>query len=233
MPPNPDSSLTTPGAAKKALRSRYQALPAVLSGRLAQHLRSFEPYRRAQCVFVSPSPLLKQLRINLLLDGKALLMPAPSLHDGFYLLSPYTINFGRLAQAVSPKGMLQHGRKLATARLADLQVSLLVAEALAVDRRGTMLGDGKGFFDLAAAILAATGALAANVTVVAAAGDVAQNLPIEPWDVQADQRLDETGLTPCRPADKPGRWSIHWEQLPPVRIRRITPLWQIREQADR
>ncbi|MDF1615165.1 5-formyltetrahydrofolate cyclo-ligase [Desulfurivibrio dismutans] len=233
MQPSQDSNSGATGEGKEQLRSRYRPLPPAFGGQLAQHLRLSESYRSAECVFVSPAPLLKQFRINLLADGKTLLMPAPSLHDGFYLFAPFSIPFARLAQAVTPQGMLRHGRKLTTAQLAGLQVGLLVADALAVDEQGTMLGDGKGFFDLAAAILAATKALASRVTVVGSAGAAGRSLPSEPWDVRADHRLDASGLTLCRAPKDPHGWSIHWEQLPPVRIRRITPLWQLREQADR
>lgn len=220
---------------KESWRRHYDAAGAALSpaagGRLAQNLRGLEAYRLSECVFVSPAPLLKQVRINALVDGKSLLMPAPGLHDGFYFFSPYTIAFPRLAQAVTPKGMPRYGRRLTTGQLAGLQLGLLVSEALAVDRRGNMLGDGNGFFDLAAAILAATGALASSVEVVGAGPAADQDVPADPWDVRADYRLDAAGITSCRADSAAFAWPIFWEQLPPVRIRRITPLWQLKEKS--
>lgn len=95
-----------------------------------------------------------------------------------------------------------------------------------------MLGDGKGFFDLAAAILAAAGALASGVAVVGAGPAVDRDLPADPWDVRADYRLDAAGVTSCRADSAAAAWPIFWEQLPPVRIRRITPLWQLKEKSN-
>lgn len=216
---------------RRLLSSSGPPLAMAEAGRLAQHLRAFEAYRGAACLFVSPAPILKQLRINALLDGKSLLMPAPGLHDGFYLFAPFTIAFPRLAQAVTPQGMARYGRRLTTGQLAGLDLALLVTDALAVDPCGGMLGDGNGFFDLAAAILAATGALAPQTLVVGAGPAVARALPAEPWDVRADYRLDGAGLTPCQTTAAAGSWPIFWQQLPLVRIRRITPLWQLRDKA--
>lgn len=202
-----------------------------MAGVLAQHLRSLPAYRQAGQIFVSPAPVLKQIRINALVDGKSLLMPGPSLHDGFYLLAPFTIPFPSISQAVTSKGMASFGRKLATRELADLRLDLLVADALAVDRRGYQLADGNGFFDLAAAILAATGALTPNCGVVALGPAAGGDLPVDPWDVPADYRLDDAGLTLCQTPRTPRPGPILWHALPPVRIRRITPLWQLQEQA--
>lgn len=243
MPPSPGANGRPPADDKESWRRHCAAAGSwspAKGGRLAQHLRALEAYRRAAEVFVSPSPLLKQVRINALVDGKFLLMPAPGLHQGFYLFSPFTIPFSRLPSAVTPKGMLRHGKRLATGELARLRLGLLVTEALAVDRRGYLLGDGNGFFDLAAAILATTGALAAGAAVVAAAPEVVAPITPatpaawtpEPWDVPADYRLDTTGIVPCRPnedAEAAADWPIYWQNLPLVRLRRITPLWQLRE----
>jgi 5-formyltetrahydrofolate cyclo-ligase len=239
MSPSPASSPPPAGGAdqpaKEALRLHYArrgtALPPNVAGVLAQHLRSLPAYRQAGQIFVSPAPVLKQIRINALVDGKSLLMPGPSLHAGFYLLAPFTIPFPSLSQAVTSKGMTSYGRKLATRELADLRLDLLVADALAVDRRGYQLADGNGFFDLAAAILAATGALTPNCLVVALGPAAGRDLPADPWDVPADYRLDDAGLTPCQPPPFPRPGPILWPALPPVRIRRITPLWQLQEQA--
>jgi len=197
---------------------------------LAEALRSLPGYKERRRLFVGPAPRLKQVRINTLLDGKELLMPAPGLRDGFYLYRPLTIPFAKLPLAVTPKGMPRFARKLTTGQLAGLAVDLLVDEALAVDRHGRVLGDGQGYFDLSLAILAATGALAADYQVVAVAAPQEPELTLsaDPWDLQADYLLNEQGLKRYSRPEEESPPKIFWEQLSPTRIKRITPLWQLR-----
>ncbi len=156
-------------------------------------------------------------------------MPAPGLRDGFYLLPPFTIPFDQLPQAVTSRRMSRFGRKLATGQLSGLGVELLVGEALAVDRRGLILGDGQGFFDLAAAILATVGALASSYRVLAvAAGSETDEFPADPWDLRADYLLNDQGLKDYPRTEPPAPPRIFWEALSPTRIKRVTPLWQLR-----
>ena len=213
---------------RKSLDKR--GFPLVNRGVMAQKLRGLPAYRCATQLFVAPGPGLEQIRINALLDGKSLLMPAPSLHQGFYLFSPQTIPPSRLSLAVSNKGMSRYGRKLATAELGKLRLNLLISEALAMDCRGFMLDDGNGFFDLSAAILADCGALSDDCLVLGAARSLAPEelLPNDPWDLPADYRLEPGGITPVLRLTSPRTPPrILWEHLPEVRVRRITPLWQL------
>ena len=200
------------------------------AGRLAERLRRETAWRQAHQVFVGPAPLLSQIRINALLDGKDLIMPGPGLKDGFFLLAPYTIPFKRLPFAVTIAGLKKYGRLLADQELADLQVGLLVADALAFDNQGFCLGDGHGFFDLAYALLAAKGALTEGAGTIGMATGSDQLLDlaiaVDVWDVPLDRVLSPEGeLTFQRPAS--WRPAINWEGVSMDRIRRITPLWKL------
>lgn len=234
MPPNPASK---PGASSIRSKDQLRLSAAAAgftpadSGILAQHLRGLPAYQAARQLLVAPVPLLKQIRINALLDGKSLLMPAPGLLDGFYLFTPFTIPFPDLPLAVTNKGLARFARKLPTAELGSLQLQLLVSDALTVADQGTILGDGHGFFDLATAILATAGALAPGYQVVAVGPtpEGGELLLADPWDISADHRLTPAGLSPCRPANPRPVPTIAWDLLPPVRIRRITPMWQLKQ----
>lgn len=217
--------------AKQALREEMALLPAALprgpSGRAAELLRRESAYRAARQIFVSPVPALQQVRINSLLDGKDLIVPAPGLKDGFYLLKPYSIPFHQLPHGVSMKGFAKAGQRLSRPEVESLAVSLFVTDAVAVDLQGNRLGDGLGFFDLSVAILAALGAISREALVAAFVhqeqmADV--NLPVACWDVPADiivteQQVFRTEQVPASPR------RIFWEHLPDRKIRRITPLW--------
>lgn len=199
-------------------------------GRLAQRIRGLAVYRAAKRIFVDPSPLLSQVRVNALCDGKELLMPAPGLKEGFYLCLPYVIPFADLAYATTYRGLPQYGRLLDKRSLPGRQVAMLVTDAVAVDRVGTRLGDGMGFFDLSCAILAAMGAFDRTAaTVVALAADeqvVAEVVPSDPWDIRVDEVITPQGgrVFPDAGHEQP---AIHWSQLAPERVRRLNPLWQL------
>lgn len=202
---------------------------ALSPGRVAEQLRRVTAYRGATAVFVGPALVLRQVRINVLGDGKRLIMPTAGLQDGFLALAPYALPFAALAQAVTPQGILAHGTRLGLPALAGQQIAVLVGDAQAVDRHGVMVAEGKGFFDLAIAILQAAGALATPFTVVAVTGDFLGDASIDdtqPWDVRADVVIHPGGVTEIAAARSEVP-AIFWEALPTQRLRRITPLWQL------
>lgn len=202
-----------------------------VAGRLAEVVRRLPGYRQAAQLMIDPSPLLKQARINALIDGKVLIMPGPGLKEGFYRLDPYTIKFPQLAKAVSGRDLPDFGKRLASrAELGVLEISLVIGEAWGVDRRGFFLGEGKGFFDLSVALLAELGALAAEWRLVMAVADperLLNNLPDDPWDLQADLLLTPEGEEGVPGRTAAGRPTIVWEALSLDRIRRMTPLWKL------
>jgi len=221
--------------AKQALREEMALrLPAGLgnglSGRAAELLRRESAYRSARQIFVSPLPPLQQVRINCLLDGKDLIVPAPGLKDGFYLLKPYSVPFHQLPHSVSMKGFAKAGQRLTRLELGSLAISLLVTGAAAVDPQGNRLGDGLGFFDLSFAILAEMGAISRDAlvaTFIHAEQMVEQPLPAACWDVLTDIIVTKHQVyRPEHVTTSPRR--IFWEHLPDKKIRKISPLWWLR-----
>ena len=217
-------------AIRKAATGDTDAPAVWAPGRIAEQVRRLEGYRQVKAIFVSPAPRLQQVRINALTDGKQLLMPSASLHDGFWGMAPYSVPFAGLAHAVSMKGMAASGQPLDLASLAAQRVGMLVTDALAADGAGVMVGDGKGFFDLAVALLQQGGALEQGFSVVTVtekffAGEYLEDH--QPWDIRADVVIHPAGIEMLRP-QRPTP-AICWDALPFTRIRRITPLWQLHQ----
>ncbi len=215
---------------EKELRRRgIVPVPAAGSpGKMAQRLRTADCYRQCRTVFVTPSPLLRQVRINVLADGKNLLMPTPSLRRGFYLYPAGSVPHRNLSHAVTPRGAVRCARISQPEELHRLPVDLLVCEALAVDRSGNRLGEGDGFFDLACALLAEWKGLAADARVVALVGEgkiASLPLPVEPFDVPVNIAIlaAETLVLERQPP----RPRIYWQYLARRQIRRIDPLWKL------
>lgn len=214
---------------KTALRSSFLPLPedlvVAVQGKLAENLRRLECYRQSRQIFVDPSLLLRQTRVNVLLDGKELIMPSAGLKDGFYLLKPFSIPFKSLVMGVTYNGLQRYGRRLDYGEISALAIDLFIGETYAVDRQGNRLGDGAGFFDLAIAILAELGGMAPKSRIVAAIDDIAkitEDLPVESWDCKCAMILEPNGVEVL--ADSSPVPGIFWDAIAMERIKRISPL---------
>jgi len=199
------------------------------SGKSAEIVRRLEKYRDAKRIFVGPTARLQQIRINALTDGKELLVPAPGLKEGFYLLAPYEIPFKHLAFAVGYNGLVQYGRKVAVEELCRQPVGLLLTDCLAVDPAGYFVGEGKGFFDLAVAILAELKGLSTDVEAYGLGEHeqlLGQEIEHYDWDVRLNGFITQDGIS-LNNAGSHAERKILWDMLPPKRIRKITPLWKL------
>lgn len=157
-------------------------------------------------------------------------MPAPGLKEGFFCLEPYTIPFADLGYAVSFKGVAKFGRLLTgPADGNDLEIGMLITDALLVDEKGGRLGMGTGFFDLSYAIFAHWQMLAREHPVLAAIMPGQKSvdpLPMAVWDVFLDYLVTDHGISACS-VNTGQRPAIHWQHLPPGRRKKITPLYHL------
>jgi 5-formyltetrahydrofolate cyclo-ligase len=203
------------------------------SGKIAEKLRRASEYRQATCIFVTPSPLLQHIRINCLMDGKQLVMPSSGLRDGFFQITPHTVPFNRLGRAVTERGLKEFGSMLQPEVMA--KIDMLLTGAVAVNPEGQRLGSGTGYFDLSCGLLAALGALAEHRYIAAVINRqhlVNMAMPVDPWDVEMNGILTEEGLQPARPPSH-RILQIFWSQLSPERIKRINPLFTLREKQGK
>lgn len=158
-------------AFRKALLDELREDPDLYSragGKLAETLRRTAFYRKAACVFVSPHPLLDQTCLNILSDRKLLVLPSPQLQTGFYGLSAASIPVPQRRMALHRLG----GRnslapKIDYKRGPEKKIELLLTAPLAAGLDGSMLGDGKGHFDLQYALLYTLKWLRSDATVAA------------------------------------------------------------------
>lgn len=215
---------------KEKVRSDFPDAPAVkASGKSAQLVRHLARYRDAKRIFVGPTARLQQIRINALTDGKELLVPAPGLKEGFYLLAPYEIPFKDLRYAVGYKGLVQYGRRIAVEELGQVPAGLLITDCLAVDPAGYFVGDGQGFFDLAVAILAELHGLSPEAEAYGVGEQeqiLGQEVEHAVWDIRLNGFITPEGIALDNPGGHAGQ-RVLWDILPPKRIRKITPLWKL------
>ena len=202
--------------------------PAFPWGLTAERLRSLPFYRAAATVFATPDAALHQARINCLIDGKNLVMPSPSLREGFYLLPAHSLSFKKIAMAVTYKGLAKYGQLLKNTNMQELSVRLLLTDSLAVDREGGRLGSGRGFFDLSCGLLHDLGGLHRDWdtwTLVMETQISRELLPQEPWDIRVAGAVTPTGIYSFEPAQQ--KVGVYWDALSLDRIRRIDPLWKL------
>lgn len=202
-----------------------------VQGRMAENLRRLRDYQHCKRIYIDPSRLLRQARVNALLDGKELIMPTAGLKEGFYLLKPFLIPFKKLVMAVTYKGAPKYAEILDPEAISSLDISLFVGEAFAADLQGGRVGDGQGFFDLACAILSEMGGVSADFQTVAAIDDSAKiidKIPQDFWDVRCDKLLSPEGISEL--GDLSGGLQVFWDVLPAERIKRISPLWKLSRQ---
>jgi 5-formyltetrahydrofolate cyclo-ligase len=224
---------------KEATRSSWSRTLAVHTtapqwGKAAEKLRGLREYRDAATLFATPDESLHQARINCLVDGKNLVMPAPSIREGFFLVPAHTVPFKDLSAAITYKGLEKHGQLLKIGAIQELSVSLLLTDSLAVDLEGGRLGDGNGFFDLCCALLQELGALQQNWAVLTfiledqISRDV---LPRDSWDIIMSGAITPSVIHTFDPPQQSPM--IFWDALPRDRLRRIDPLWKIYSAKDK
>jgi len=197
-------------------------------GQAAEKLRGLRRYRKAATVFAAPDETLHQARINCLVDGKNLVMPAPSIREGFFLLPARSVPFTEIATAVTYKGLEKKGHLLKRAAIAALSVELLLTGSLAVDLEGGRLGSGNGFFDLCCALLHELGGLPhdwAALTFIQEEQMSQNRVPQELWDIKLSGAVTPAGVHAFDPPEQKPR--IFWDALTHDRIKRINLLWKL------
>jgi 5-formyltetrahydrofolate cyclo-ligase len=178
---------------------------------------------------VSPDEALLQVRLNALQDGKRLIMASPGLREGFYELTGQDLPLSHWSRAVRASGVQALGRRLGTSRGAVGRVDLLITGAVAVDVAGRRVGKGKGFFDLAFAILDHLGCIEEETPMVGLVHErqILPGVPCSPGDVPLDWIITPERCIPCQ-GRGPRPNGIPWERLSFRQIRQMRPRWEIR-----
>ena len=218
---------------KKSVRSEWikrlaTGTPPPYWGKVAEKLRGLQVYRDTATVFATPHESLLQARINCLVDGKNLLIPGPSIREGFFLLAARSIPFKNLQVAVTYKGLEKYGQHLQSDDMSGLSVALLLTDSLAVDGTGGRIGDGYGYFDLCCALLQEIDVIEhdAEILTFIQEDQISHDmLPQEQWDIKMSSAITPKQIFQFEPSGQVPQ--IFWEVLPHDKIKRIDPLWKL------
>lgn len=197
----------------------------------AERLRRLEPYVKARRVFVPPDSAQFQVRLNVLWDGKTLVMATPRLRDGFYG-ADNSMPQHLWAHAVHSFGIRRWGRRLTTSKDGVGEIDLLVTGAVAVSLCGERIGKGTGYFDGEYAILREVGSIVAETPVVALVHDIQvyDELPWQEKDVSVDFIVTPTRVIAVE-SPRPRPSGIDWHQTDRRTIAAMRPLKELAKQC--
>lgn len=136
-------------------------------------------WQNAETIFSSPDSALRDVRENVLLEGKVLVMATPKLQNGYILLDPLKVN-GNEKKASTIEGAFKLGK-----RITDFpQIDLVVEGSLGVDLEGNRLGKGRGFADQEIALLSMEGVIDGNTPICSPVHplQIVEHVPTEEHD---------------------------------------------------
>jgi 5-formyltetrahydrofolate cyclo-ligase len=200
----------------------------------AERLRRLKVYQQAKTIMVPPDQAQLQVRVNALLDGKALIMATPGLQDGFYLVEKGNIKIKYWKTAVRSSGVRRFGTRLRTTQQEIGAIDLLATGAVAVGLAGERMGKGSGYFDLEYMILREIGSVNESTPLCALVDDcqVREGVPMEEQDVAVDLIITPTRvITVERTLPRPSK--IPWGLLGERRIKGMRPLRELKEKDER
>ncbi len=198
------------------------------AGKAAEQLRRVPAYRKARTVMVSPSPLLRQVRLNTITDRKRLILPTPGLKDGFLRTIPLFISPRNRNVAIQPRPGNPWALRIPYDQPMETPIDLIVTECTAAGLDGSRRGDGAGHFDLQCAILASLGWLSPSFEVAGIAHEdrICSALPMKPTDMSIHWIVTPAGAlsTGFRLHRVPG---LDWGSLVDRDIRRNQALFYL------
>ncbi|PVI02350.1 hypothetical protein DM02DRAFT_308507 [Periconia macrospinosa] len=198
-------------------------------------------YQNATTILVTSENSLEELRYRALKDGKTLMVGTYRLRRGFVLLNPAVIEEKELRMASWLDGMEKPGigRSLSLAQMQDehIRVDLCVFGGLAFNKKGVVVWEGQGLFEVQWALLNEMKLLQQHVPVVAIAHDsqvvdeadleLERIVPEKAGEVQCDF-IVSPGATievkdPVRPTG-----GLDFEALDPHALEQIPPLQELK-----
>lgn len=195
----------------------------------ANLLRNLSEYQKAEKIFVPPDRAQYEVRLNILKDGKKLIMATPRLRDGFYQVDESLAEY-LWKRAIESSRIRKYGKKLETSQKSIGEIDLMVTGAVAVSKKGERIGKGTGFFDWEYKILSEIGSVDQKTKIVVVVHDsqVFDSLPSGEKDIAVDYIVTPNEIIKIEnPAPRPK--GIDWDFLAKNKnlIKEMRPLREI------
>ncbi|WP_102347679.1 5-formyltetrahydrofolate cyclo-ligase [Bacillus sp. Marseille-P3661] len=175
----------------------------------AQFIFTMTEYKNAKIVKVNPDSPQLPIRMQVLIDGKTLLVPTPKLKAGFIMVKPEWVPTGEERKAASLNHLKSYGKEVPLSQLP--RIDLFFAGSVALHRDGRRIGKGAGYADREYAIIRELGNPHVPVIGTVHSGQLtSEEIPIDPFDLAVDWIATESELIQTNtPYPKPE--GIQWE----------------------
>jgi 5-formyltetrahydrofolate cyclo-ligase len=194
------------------------------SDRAADRLAELPQWRQARTVKVNPDHAQQSARLHALRSGKLLFMAVPKLAkpEPFYRLDPG--NLGGTAEDVANR--YRAAEVAPTVAVETMPaIDFIICGSVAVNHEGVRVGKGAGYTDIEVALLAESGLLKPNTTIITTVHEqqvLDEPLPHQPHDFTVDYILTPERLISCTVKYRPN--GMDWAALTPQLLRDIPVL---------
>jgi 5-formyltetrahydrofolate cyclo-ligase len=212
-------------AERVALRGVHGYIPAFVGAEAAAgRLAGLPEWQAAQVVNAVPDRAQQPVRERALRDGKLLYVAVPRLAADlpFFVVDPTSLT-GEPAGARSSSGAARNARKIGVADMR--RVDMVVCGSVAVNRRGTRLGKGAGYSDIAVALLQEAGRIGPSTVIVTTVHPlqvIDEVMPETEHDFSVDLIVTPDEVIECEPARRPS--GLYWNNLTAAKIAAIPVL---------
>jgi 5-formyltetrahydrofolate cyclo-ligase len=190
----------------------------------AGRLAGLREWRAAQVVKAVPDRAQQPVRERALRDGKLLYVAVPRLaaESPFFVLDPADLA-ATPAEAPSGGGAAHRARKVGVSDMR--RVDMVVCGSVAVNRRGTRLGKGGGYADIAVALLQEAGRIGPSTVIVTTVHPlqvVDEAMPETEHDFSVDLIVTPDEVIECEPQRRPT--GLYWNHLTAAKLAAIPVL---------
>ena len=187
----------------------------------ADRLAELPEWRAAEVVKAVPDRAQQPVRERAVRDGKLLYVAVPRLAAElpFFVVDPAA----SAAAAAAGERAAHHARKVGVEGMR--RVDMVVCGSVAVNRRGSRLGKGAGYTDIAVALLQEAGRIGPStviVTTVHSLQVIEGPIPETEQDFSVDLIVTPDEVIQCEPARRPT--GLYWNNLTAAKIAAIPVL---------
>jgi 5-formyltetrahydrofolate cyclo-ligase len=190
----------------------------------ADRLAGLPEWRTARVVKAVADRAQQPVRELALRDGKLLYVAVPRLAAGlpFFVLDPAGLT-AVPGEAASRAQAARHARKVGVEAMR--RVDMVVCGSVAVNRRGSRLGKGAGYCDIAVALLQEAGRIGPSTVIVTTVHPlqvIDEPVPETEHDFSVDLIVTPDEVIACEPQRRPT--GLYWNNLTAAQIAAIPVL---------
>jgi 5-formyltetrahydrofolate cyclo-ligase len=206
-------------------RGVHGFIPAFVGAEAAaDRLAWLTEWRAAKVVKAVPDRAQQPVRERALRDGKLLYVAVPKLAAElpFFVLDPAGLAAAP-AEAAAKDHAARHAQKVAVEDMR--RVDVVVCGSVAVNRRGSRLGKGAGYSDIAVALLQEAGRIGPSTVIVTTVHPlqvIDDAVPETEHDFSVDLIVTPDEVIECEPQRRPT--GLYWNNLTAAKIAAIPVL---------